>query len=606
MAIYHAPVQDWQFLLHDFLGIETYHELPGFADLSADFTLQVLDAAAKFHEEVLHPINLRADAQGARLEDGQVKTPEGYKEAWQAYREAGWHRLSLSQDLGGAGLAPIMGVPISEMRASTGHSFSMYSSFCAPTAHMLAALAPQWVRTHVVPKLSDGEWTATMCMTEPHAGTDLRQLTTRATQQLDGTWRVTGQKIFISGGDHDLTDNIIHIILAKVPDSSGRIPNSLSAVNVFMVSKRRIDLQTGALGGNNGVHVSAIEHKMGIEGSATCALDFEDAVAYHISDVQRTGTSANMAPMFYLMNYARVGTAMSGVGYAEIARQNAANYARERLSGRASPKVRCPEKAADPIIVHADIRRLLLEARAFAEGARAGAMRAALWQSVAQHCTAGEEREHASDMLEVLTPVMKAFFTDRGFEATVACQQVLGGHGYIKDYGIEQYVRNARIGQLYEGANGIQGSDLVHRKLTAHGGRAQRHFVQAVTAFVECHAHEDHLSQFVQPVKLGLARVVTSLDWMQQRAVSEPEGMNAGAYDLLTAIGILYLGWTWADMASVLMNPSKCKTLGDEARSVKLELAKVWMQRQMPLIPGLCDRIESGNESLLSLADDLI
>jgi len=209
-------------------------------------------------------------------------------------------------------------------------------------------------------------------------------------------------------------------------------------------------------------------------------------------------------------------------------------------------------------------------------------------------------------MLEVLTPVMKAFFTDRGFEATVACQQVLGGHGYIKDYGIEQYVRNARIGQLYEGANGIQGSDLVHRKLTAHGGRAQRHFVQAVAAFVACHANEDRLTPFVQPVKLGLARVVTSMDWMQQRAVAEPESLNAGAYDLLTAIGILYLGWTWADMASVLMDPSKCKTLGDEARSVKLALAKVWMQRQMPLIAGLCDRIESGNESLLSIADDLV
>jgi hypothetical protein len=471
---------------------------------------------------------------------------------------------------------------------------------------MLAALGPDWVRTHVVPKLSDGDWTATMCMTEPHAGTDLRQLSTRATQQPDGTWRISGKKIFISGGEHDLTDNIVHIVLAKVADENGRIPPNLSAVNVFLVSKRHIDPASGALGGLNGVQALSIEHKMGIEGSATCALDFDNAVGYRISDTRQTGTAHNMAAMFYLMNYARVGTAMSGVAYAEIARQNAAQYARERMSGRALPDARHPDKAADPIIVHADVRRLLLEARSFAEGARAGGMRAALWQSVSQHSQQAQERECASDLLELLTPVMKAFFTDRGFDATVACQQVLGGHGYVKDYGIEQFVRNARIGQLYEGANGIQALDLVHRKLTAHGGRALRHLIASISASVQRDEGDARLGPFVGPVREALARIVRSLDWMREQAASAPNAVNAGAYDLLMAIGILYVGWTWADIASVCVDAGSCKTLAESSRTIKLELAKVWMQRQMPLIFSLCDRIETGNESLLAIPDELI
>ena len=606
MPIYRAPVDDWQFLLHDVLQVERHAELPGFAELSPDFTAQVLNEAARFHEEVLHPMNQRADAEGARFQDGQVRTPTGYRQAWQAYRTAGWHRLSLSIALGGAGLPPVMAVPVTELRAATGHSFSMYSSFCAPTASMLATLGPDWVRRHVVPRLSDGDWTATMCMTEPQAGTDLRQLSTRAVRQDDGSWRVSGRKIFISGGDHDLTDNIVHIVLAKVPDESGRVPASLAAVHVFLVSKRAIDPATGALGDLNGVYVRSIEHKMGIEGSATCALDFEDAVGWRIGDDRRTGTSANMAAMFYLMNYARVGTAMSGVAYAEIARQNAAAYARERLSGRAGSPSAYPDLVADPIIAHPDVRRLLLEARSFAEGARAGAMRAALWQSVAEHASDPAERERASDLLDLLTPVMKAFFTDRGFDATVACQQTLGGHGYIKDHGLEQFVRNARIGQLYEGANGIQAGDLVQRKLGARGGRAKRHFLQAVSAFIAQHQGHAPLEPILQTLQHGLEQVTAALDWIAQQEASAPARVNAAAYDVLTALGTLYLGWTWAEIAAVVLVPNACQHLDATGRQRKIELARVWMQRQMPLIDGLRQRIESGTDALLALHDDLI
>jgi alkylation response protein AidB-like acyl-CoA dehydrogenase len=499
-----------------------------------------------------------------------------------------------------------MSVPVTELRASTGHSFSMYSSFCAPAASMLAALAPDWVKTLVVPRLSDGDWTATMCMTEPQAGTDLRQIAARAVAQPDGSWRLSGSKIFISGGDHDLTDNIIHIVLAKVPLEDGRLPPGLGGVNVFLVSKRQIDTTSGALGPANGVCVSSIEHKMGIEGSATCALDFDNAVAWRIGGPATAGASANMAPMFFLMNYARVGTAMSGVGYAEIACQNAAAYARERLSGRAGTSPAYASLVADPIIAHADVRRLLLESRSFADGARAGAMRAAVWQSVAQHGADAAQRQRAGDLLEVLTPVMKAFFTDRGFAAAVSCQQVLGGHGYVKDYGLEQFVRNARIGQLYEGANGIQATDLVQRKLTAHGGRARRQLEEAITEFIEQHADKPAMAPFVQPLRKGLDQLSAALQCVDRQRTLAPASVSAGAYDLLTALGILYVGWTWAEIAAVVSSPGPCAHLDDAGRNRKLELAKVWMQREMPLIDSLRARIESGNDALLDLTDDQV
>jgi len=606
MTRYRAPVSDWQFLLHDVLHIERHAALPGFADLSPAFTAEVLQAAARFHEQVLHPLNAPGDAEGAQISAGAVRTPRGFQAAWQAYRQAGWHRLSLDEALGGAGLPPLMSVPVNELRVSTGHAFSMYSSFCAPTARMLATLGEPWMRTHIVPRLSDGDWTATMCMTEPQAGTDLRQLQTRADPQPDGTWRLTGHKIFISGGDHDLTDNIVHVVLAKVPGADGRLPSGLGAVGVFMVPKRLVDPATGALGAANAVRASAIEHKMGIEGSATCALDFDHAVGWRITDARRSGGAAAMAPMFLLMNYARVGTAMSGVGYAELACQNAADYARDRLSGRAVGGARHPDKPADPIIVHPDIRRLLLDARAFAEGARAGAMQAALWQSIAEHGADAAERERAGDLLDLLVPVMKAFFTDRGFDAAVACQQVLGGHGYIRDHGLEQIVRNARIGQLYEGANGIQATDLLHRKLGAHGGRAGRQFLQALADLVARHQGQPHMAEFTVPLEAARRRLATTLAWVQQAVAERPAAAEAGAYDLLTAVGITYLGWMWTEIAAAVAPGRPCACAGDAERLRKFQLARAWMQRQMPLVDGLCARIECGNDSLLALADEAI
>lgn len=606
MATYRAPVSDWQFLLHDVLRVEAHAELPGFADLSPEFTSQVLSAAAQFHEQVLHPINLKGDAEGARLENGRVRTPEGFAPAWKAYREAGWHRLSLSEALGGAGLPPIMAAPISEMRAATGHSFSMYGSFCAPAAHMLDRLAPEWIRRHVVPKVSAGEWTATMSMTEPQAGTDLRQLRTRAVPQADGTWRITGRKIFISGADHDLTDNIVHVVLAKVPDADGSIGTGLDSVSVFLVSSRRLDPANGAPGEPNGVTVQSIEHKMGIEASATCAVAFDDAIGWRISDERGQGSAANMAPMFVLMNYARVSTALSGIAYAEIARQNAADYARERRSGRAGGARRSAQSVADPIVAHADVRRLLLESRAFTEGARAGALRAALWQSVAEHADDPALRRHASDLLDVLTPVMKAFFTDRGFEAAVACQQVLGGHGYIRDYGLEQFVRNARIAQLYEGANGIHAMDLVQRRLSSHGGRARKAFFDTVLAAATRHAAQPELAASAGQLEAACRRLAGALDWLDARRADDPDALGSAAYDVLSALGILYIGWNWLEILAAVSDPEACRHASPATLQAKRALESVWRERQLPLVQALCQRIESGNRGLMAIPDELV
>lgn len=596
MPIYQAPVDDWLFILNDFLRMQDRHDLPGHAALGREFCAEVVRAAARFHEEVMFPVGMAGDAEGARLVDGRVRTPTGYLEAWQAYREAGWLGIGLPEEIGGAGLPGILAAVVGEMRITTAHSLAMYGSFCPAAARMLAALGDGWMREHLVPRLVVGDWTATMCLTESHCGTDLRQIRTRAVPQADGTWRLQGTKIFISGGDHDLTDNIVHIVLAKVPDASGAVANDLSAVNVFVVPRRLVDPATGALGEANRVSVGAIEHKMGIEGSATCVLDFDGAVGWRVAGPGAGGTAANMAPMFLLMNHARVSTALSGVGYAELAAQNATAYARERLSGRAPQGARRPELPADPIVVHPDIRRQLLGARSFAEGARATALRAALWHAEAESGADEAARQAAGDLVELLTPVMKAYFTDEGFAAADACLQVLGGHGYIRDHGLEQMVRNARIARLYEGANGIQAVDLVQRKLPAKGWRAGRAWVERIVAFA------DRAGTSAGPLATAAREVGRMFELLRERAASAPASNLAVAYDVLQAVGIVTVAWTWAEVLAVL--DGQGAQIAAPLQRRKRALAAFWMERQLPLVAALCRRIEAGGEPMLILADD--
>lgn len=604
MPTYCAPVEDYLFLLHDVARVHELGALPGFADLEPEFTTAMLRSLAEFHEEVLHPVNLAADAEGARLVEGRVRTPGPYKALAQAYRDSGWLSAGISESIGGAGLPPVITVAISEFGVATAQSFRMYFSFCAPAAEMLTAFGAEWIKAHVVPNLVQGNWTATMAMTEAHCGTDLRQIRTRAVEQADGTWRLSGSKMFISGGDHDLTDNVVHIVLAKVPSAEGKLENDLSTVNVFLVSANRLDEETGALIGPNGVSVGSIEHKMGLGGNATCVLNFDNCVAHRIA-APGHGTAANMAAMFFLMNYARIGVALSGVGYTEIARQNAANYARERLSGRALSGIVNPDGPADPIIVHPDIRRLLLGARSFAEGARALGIKMALMQSLAKHLSDKVERDRLNDIMDVLTPVMKAYFTDKGYQSVNDCQQVLGGHGYIADHGLEHFVRNARVGQIYEGANGIQAIDLVRRKLRAHEGRARTAFFGAISDFIAQHAGDQQMREFTAPLEAALPVLTNMLNRTEDAEQRNPEASGVAAYDILTMFGITAIGWAWAEIASVILK-NGATHLTEAGRQRKMALARLWMEREMPQVAGLASRALNGVDSLMDMDANLI
>jgi alkylation response protein AidB-like acyl-CoA dehydrogenase len=601
MPSYQAPVDDWLLILNQFLRVQEQTELPGYAELTPELCAEIVRSAARFHEEVIYPAGLRGDAEGAKLVDGQVRTPSSYRAAWEAYRAAGWLSLSVPEALGGGGLPAILSAVIGEMRGATAHSLSMYVSFCISAARMLHALGDDWMREHVVPRLVSGEWTANMCLTESHCGTDLRQIRTRAVAQADGTWRLSGGKIFISGGDHDLSDNIVHVVLAKVADPDGNYPQDLRAVNVFLVSKRDIDPVTGEIGALNGVSVDSIEHKMGIEGSATCVMRFEAARAWRIADANSSGTAANMAAMFVLMNYARIGTALSGVGYAELAGQNARAYARERLVARAPAGTKYPELVGDPLIAHPDVRRLLLGARAFAEGARATALRAAMWQAQAESLTDAAQRATAQDLMELMTPVMKAYFTDMGFASANDCLQVLGGHGYIREYGIEQMVRNARIGQIYEGANGIQALDLVQRKLPARGWRAAKTLLEQLDASVQALAGHAGVAEFAAPLATARAHLARIFEALQQRATTAPERNLPVAYDVLQACGIAVVGWTWASLVAAV---SEDETVPRLTQRRKLALARYWMEREMPKLGYLSGTVTAGGSAVLELADE--
>lgn len=605
MTTYRAPCDDYLFLLHDVLKIHEHRDLPGFADLDPDFTASLLAGLATFHEEVLHPVNQAADEEGARLVDGRVITPRPFPDLARRYRDSGWLAAGVSERLGGAGLPPVIGAIMSELSAASGQSFRMYFAFCAPAAEMLDALAEPWIRQHVVPRLVEGTWTATMAMTESHCGTDLRQMRTRAVAIEDGSYRVSGTKIFISGADHDLAEHVVHVVLAKVPGEDGRLANDLSAVNVFMIPARRIDPETGALGARNGVHVSSIEHKMGLGGSATCVLNFEDAVGYRIAAAGRAGTAANMAAMFFLMNYARVGVAMSGVGYAEIARQNAADYARERLSGRAAAGPACPDKPADPIIMQPDIRRLLLGSRAFAEGARALALKVAFMQSRERHARDPAEKARLGDIMSIMTPVMKAYCTDKGFECANDCLQVLGGHGYVADWGLEHFVRNARVGQLYEGANGIQAIDLLKRKLAAEGGRPRASFFGAISDFVAANEIRPEMAPYVGPLKAALCVLGEALDEVARAELADPNVSGAAAYDILTMFGIVSVGWAWAEMAGLILS-GEVKHLSADAQTRKLALAQLWMTREMPMVEARRNRARADCSPLMGIPDALV
>ena len=558
MPSYKAPVADYEFLLFDVLQIDKHKDLPGYAELDQDTVHAVLEGAGTFMSEVLQPLNQSGDEEGCHFENGVVRTPKGFKEAYNAFCESGWNRLGVPEQFGGAGLPILLTFAVSEMGASANQAFAMYPGLTSAAYAALLGTGAPWMREHVASKMIEGEWTGTMCLTEPHCGTDLRLMKTKAVEQPDGTYRIHGTKIYISGGDHDLTDNIIHMVIAKIPDENGKVHDDLSTVNFFMVPKFIVS-EDGKVGARNAVSTGSIEKKMGIKGSATCVLNFDGAVAWRLGPKpqpkgsgEKKSSSEGMKGMFGMMNAARIGVGVQGVAVAEVAYQNAVAYTRERLVGRSLTGAKNPELPADPLLVHPDVRRMLLFARSAAEGGRSLAALITFLMGVAQSSRPEAERQEASDIADLLTPVIKAFCTDMGFEAANAAMQCFGGHGYIRSYGMEQFVRDSRINQTYEGANGVQALDLVGRKLGRAGGRAPMALFGMINRFLEAESG-DAMKPYVEPLKVGLGRLQDATMWLAQNGLRNPDNAGAGSVDYLRMFGIVVVGYLWARQAKAAL-----------------------------------------------------
>jgi len=591
MPGYKAPLRDMRFVLNELADLDRLRALPGCEEIGPDLTDPVLTEAARFCEEILFPLNRSGDEEGCTLENGVVHTPRGFREAYAAFREGGWPALGCDPAYGGQGLPGTLGLLIQEMICSANLSFGMYPGLTHGAYSALMQHGSQALRDRYLPKLVSGEWSGTMCLTEPQCGTDLGLIRTRAVPADDGSHRITGNKIFISAGEHDLTENIIHLVLAKLPDA----PPGTRGISLFLVPKF-IPTEDGHPGARNGVTCTALEHKMGIKASATCALSFEDAKGWLVGEPHK-----GLRAMFTMMNEARLGVGVQGLGLAEVSYQNAAAYAKERLQGRALGGARYPEKPADPIIVHPDVRRMLLTMRAQIEGCRALGVLTALEQDVAARHPDPQQRQAAEDFVALMTPVIKALFTDMGWDATATGMQVLGGHGYIREWGMEQYVRDARIAQIYEGTNGIQALDLVGRKMSAHAGRYLRRFFHPVLSYIEAKQDDERLADFILPLSKAFGRLQQATAEIARRGLSDPFEAGAVATEYLRLFGLTALAHVWARMAELALDKAEQDPSG--FYRAKLVTARFFMERLLPQTAGLNAAIMAGGGTLRAFDD---
>src|ERR1700746_2047702 len=592
MPIYNAPLEDVNFRPNDVFQIDRYDNLPGFSDASSDVREAILGEAAKLSEEVLQPLNRTGDLEGCkRRDDGGVTTPKGFKEAFKQVAEGGWLGLSAPTEYGGQGLPVALSQAVSKFQISANMAFSMYGGLTmGAAAALLVHGSPEQKKTYV-PKMIAGEWTGTMNLTEPQCGTDLGLLRSKAVRQADGSFKITGTKIFISAGEHDLADNIIHLVLARIEGA----PSGIKGVSLFVVPKMMVNAD-GSLGARNGVSCGSIEHKMGIHGNSTCVMNYDNATGWLIGEENK-----GMQGMFVMMNEARLGVAVQGLAQSEVAYQNAVAYARERLQGRALSGAKAPDKPADPIIVHPDVRRTLLTIRAFNEAARAMVVWTALKSDVAHRSSDPKDRQEADDHMGLMTPVMKGFLTDTGFANAVSAQQIYGGHVYIAEQGMEQFVRDARIAMIYEGANGIQALDLVGRKLPRDGGRAVMSFFNEVASFAKEHGANGGMKPFGPPLPAAPGHLQQATTWLMQNAMMKPDNAGAAATDYLHLFGLVTLGYMWAKMAKVVHD----KIAGGGATpylTTKLVTGRFFMERVLPETSAHLARIQSGSATMMELA----
>jgi alkylation response protein AidB-like acyl-CoA dehydrogenase len=593
MPTYKAPVDDALFLLNDVFHIDRYGNLPGFSDASPDVVEAVLREAAKFSEEVLTPLNRVGDKEGCkRAADGSVTTPTGFKDAYKQIIDGGWIGISVPAEYGGQGLPATMTVMVNEFLCSANMAFAMYPGLTQGAIAALLVHASDALKKKYLPKMVEGVWTGTMNLTEPHCGTDLGLLRAKAVKQSDGSYKITGTKIFISAGEHDLSQNIIHLVLARIEGA----PAGTKGISLFVAPKFLVK-DDGSIGARNAITCGSIEEKMGIHGNSTCAMNYDGATGWLIGEENR-GLNA----MFTMMNEARLGVGVQGLALSEVAYQNAAIYARERLQGRAISGTKYPDKPADPIIVHPDVRRTLMTIRAFNEAARALVMWTALKSDIAHRSDNEKDRKSADDHMGLLTPVIKGVLTDGGFANAVMAQQVYGGHGYIAEHGMEQFVRDARIAQIYEGANGIQALDLVGRKLGKDGGRAIMAFFNEVQTYLKERTNNDAMNVYLKPLGQSLAHLQEASMWFMQNAMAKPDNAGAGSYDYMHLFGLVALGYMWCLIAEAAL--ARKGNGAAPAMDAKLVTARFFMDRLLPETATRLARIKAGADSTMELPAD--
>lgn len=590
MPSYRAPVDDVMFLLDDVFHVDRYDNLPGFSDASADVREAIFSEAAKLCEEMIAPLNRSGDLEGCkRHDDGRVTTPKGFKEAFRQVSEGGWVGLSAPAEFGGQGLPYTMTAIVNEFLVSANLSFAMYPGLTQGAISALLAHASDELKAKFLPKMVAGEWAGTMNLTEPHCGTDLGLLRTKAVKQADGSYKITGTKIFISGGEQDLTDNIIHLVLARIEGA----PQGIKGVSLFVVPKVSVKAD-GSLGERNGVSCGSIEHKMGIHANSTCVMNYDNAVGWLVGEENR-GINA----MFTMMNEARLGVGAQGLALSEVAYQNAVAYTKDRLQGRALTGTKAPDKPADPIIVHPDVRRTLMTIRAFNEAGRALVIWTSLQSDIAHRSGDDKERQAADDHMGLMTPVIKGVLTDTGFANAVLAQQMFGGHGYIAEWGMEQFVRDARIAMIYEGANGIQALDLVGRKLPKDGGRAAMAFFGEVGAFIKANQN-DAMKPYVDPLGAALGHLQQATMWFMKNAMGNPDNAGAGATDYMHMFGLVVFAYMWARIAKAAHD--KIAAGGDKARfNAKLVTGRFFMERILPETVSHLARIQTGAATTMEL-----
>lgn len=595
MPIYNAPLDDIRFVLHELLNIEELSQLPGYEEATRDLIDPVIEEGAKICQDVLFPLNQSGDQEGCTFKDGEVTTPKGFQEAYQTFIEGGWSGLSADPEYGGMGLPVTMNTVMQDMICASNFSFGMYPGLSQGAYEAIHHFGTDDQKQVYCTKLIEGTWTGTMNLTEPHCGTDLGLIKTKADDNGDGSYAITGTKIFISAGEHDLSENIVHLVLARLPDA----PEGVKGISLFVVPKFLPNDQGEVGERNTGAVCGSIEHKMGIHANSTCVMNFDGAKGWLVGEPHK-----GLKAMFTMMNAARLGVAMQGLGIAEVSYQNAVAYAKDRLQMRAVTGTKCPDKPADPIIVHPDIRRMLLTGKAFTEGARALAYWSAKYLDISHKHEDAEQRQEADDLVALMTPILKAYFTDMGSVVANLAVQVHGGHGYIQEYGVEQYVRDARIAEIYEGTNGIQALDLVGRKMAQGYGRLLRRFFHPVQAFIEAEGENPDMMGYVMPLAKSFMKLQQSTATIAQKGLKNPDEAGAASVDYLRQFALVAMGYMWARMAKISIEALEGEPENASFYEEKLQTATFFFTKMLPEADWRFKAIMAGAEPLMAMKEE--